>query len=75
MINNYGCFNPDYPITNFFATVQFVEEEPERIQILVQDFDQFFHAPPDADIPAISVTNNKNLWVKKEWLSEISFEE
>lgn len=75
MINSYGCFNPDYPIVDCFATVLLAEDEPRRIHILVQDMDQFFHAPPDADIPAISIDDNQNLWVKKDWLTEISFTE
>lgn len=75
MINNWGCFNPEYPVTDMFATIQFLDEDPCRVHIFVQDFDEFFHAPPDADIPVIRVSNNENLWVKKEWLQEISFEE
>lgn len=75
MINNYGCFNPNFPVVDMFATVQLTEDSSNRVHILVQNFDEFFHAPPDADIPVISIKNNENIWVKKEWLSEISFEE
>ncbi len=75
MTNNFGCFDPNYPIVNVFATIYPQEESPYRVHILVQNFDDFFHAPPDADIPVLYVEDNTNLWVKKEWLSEISFDQ